>query len=367
MHKKTKILFILHLPPPVHGSSMMGAFIKKSSLINTHFNTRYINLGTSKTIDEIGKNPVSKILTYIKILFRVCSQLVTFKPTVVYLAITARGVGFYKDMVVVLLAKLLGKVVVLHFHNKGVQQNQNKLIDNILYRFVFKNSKIILLSPHLYSDIKKYVPKSDVYYCPNGIPHHQDVLTETKPTGTIVKILFLSNLLVSKGVYVLLDALNILKTLGVAFSCDFVGGIGDITEAEFNAYRANLNLTNEVKYLGKKFDQEKQEIYKKADVFVHPTLSDCFPLVLLEASQYYLPLISTLEGAVPEIIEDNYNGFVVPKNDAGILAEKLKLLVEDEELRLKMGGFAFEKFNKLYRLSHFESNLLAILENVSLK
>ena len=52
---KPKILFILHLPPPVHGSSIVGGFIKASTLINNRFNSKYINLGTSKSVDAIGK------------------------------------------------------------------------------------------------------------------------------------------------------------------------------------------------------------------------------------------------------------------------------------------------------------------------
>ena len=60
---KSKILFILHLPPPVHGSSMVGQYIKDSKVvINTSFDAQYINLSTSKTIDEIGKNPLLKLV-----------------------------------------------------------------------------------------------------------------------------------------------------------------------------------------------------------------------------------------------------------------------------------------------------------------
>ena len=60
MLNQRKILFILHLPPPVHGSSMVGKYIKDSKNINTSFDAQYINLSTSKTVDEIGKNPFIK-------------------------------------------------------------------------------------------------------------------------------------------------------------------------------------------------------------------------------------------------------------------------------------------------------------------
>jgi len=51
---KTKILFILHISPPVHGSSVVGKAIQDNHVINEAFDSSYINFGTSRTVDEIG-------------------------------------------------------------------------------------------------------------------------------------------------------------------------------------------------------------------------------------------------------------------------------------------------------------------------
>lgn len=164
-----KILFILHIPPPVHGAAIVGQTIKDSPAINETFNCRYINLGISASIDEIGKNGFIKVFRYFNLLWQVVVQLITFRPQLCYLTITAKGTGFYKDTLVVLIAKLSGVKFVFHFHNKGVNTRQHKFFDNLLYRIVFKNVDVILLSKYLYSDIQKYVPEERVHYCPNGI------------------------------------------------------------------------------------------------------------------------------------------------------------------------------------------------------
>ena len=117
---KSKFLLILHLPPPVHGSAMVGQYIKDSKVVDNAFDARFINLSTSLTIDEIGKNPIVKVSRYFKIVFKLMKYLLGFKPETVYLAITAKGVGFYKDLPLALLVKLFGKKLVLHYHNKGV-------------------------------------------------------------------------------------------------------------------------------------------------------------------------------------------------------------------------------------------------------
>ena len=361
----TKILFILHLPQPIHGSSMVGQYIKNSNSINTSFDSQYINLSTSKTVDEIGKNPLRKISRYIKILLKVFTSLVKHNPKIVYLAITAKGIGFYKDFPIAFLAKLFGKKLVLHFHNKGVILKQNNLFDNFLYRIVFKNTKVILLSKLLYDDVKKYVNEEDAYYCPNGIPVVEYENSNTNANQT-PELLFLSNLIESKGVFVLLDALKILKSKEINFHCNFVGGEGDISSQQLKQKISKLNLQDFVTYHGKQFGDDKYRLFNLSDVFILPTFyeNECFPLVLLEAMQFSLPLISTYEGAIAEIIDDNETGYLVEKQDSIDLANKIQQLIENPSLRKSMGEKGREKFEKKYTLFHFEQNMTEILTKI---
>ena len=212
---KSKILFIFHLPPPVHGSAMVGQYIKDSKVVEDNFDVRFINLSTSLTIDEIGKKPIIKICRYFKIVFKFIWYLISFKPETVYLAITAKGVGFYKDLPLALLVKLFRKKLILHYHNKGVSNYHDKPLDNRLYKILFKNSKVILLSENLYQDISKYVAIEDVFFCPNGIPDIYDFENKNKAKSVIPQFLFLSNLIESKGVYILLEAFELLKNLNL--------------------------------------------------------------------------------------------------------------------------------------------------------
>jgi len=363
MEKKKKLLCILHLPPPVHGSSMVGRYIKDSVKINYEFNTKYINLGTSKSIGDVGKKPLSKIISYLKIVFKTIKQLILFKPDIVYLAITAKGIGFYKDFIIALITKLFGIQLVLHFHNKGVQLYQHKKIDNFLYKTVFKKAKVILLSKFLYPDIQKYVSKENVYYCANGVPLLNTFDNVKVKSNKKVQLLFLSNLIESKGVFILLQALNNLQKREFDFTCNFVGGVGDITENDFNNKVKYFELEKNVFYLGKKYDKEKFDIFSNSDIFILPSFyeNECFPLVLLEAMQFGLPLISTYEGAIPEIIEDGVNGFLLKQKNTDTLTSKLEILINDKQLRSKMGEAAYDKYIKNYKLEIFESNMLKIL------
>jgi glycosyltransferase involved in cell wall biosynthesis len=101
---------------------------------------------------------------------------------------------------------------------------------------------------------------------------------------------------------------------------------------------------------------------KSADILAHPSLNDCFPLVLLEAMSLSLPVISTFEGAIPEIVDNEISGFLVPSKDPKSLAEKLEILIKEPELRRKLGAAGRLKYENEFTLKVFESRLKDILE-----
>ncbi|MCB2195273.1 MAG: glycosyltransferase family 4 protein [Bacteroidetes bacterium] len=360
---KHKILFIINFPPPIHGSSMVGKYIKDSKIINQEYNCKYINLNISTSVDKIGKTSFRKLLRYISIFFNTFFQLIVFRPNLCYLSITVSKGGFYKDVPIVLLSKILCSKVVYHLHNKGVKANQEKRLNNLLYKVVFKKSLVILLSELLFSDIERYVIRDQVYICPNGI---HDITQEIVPKNNnrLVQVLFLSNLIESKGVYLLLRAFSELKKTNVPFRGIFVGGEGDITHIQFQQKLKELDLEKDVLYLGKKYGNEKNRVFQETDIFAFPTYNDTFGLVNLEAMQHSLPVVSTKEGGIPDVVEHGKTGFLIDKNDHEALAMKIKQLIEDESLRKRMGKLGRLKYENSFTLEVFENKIVEILNNI---
>lgn len=369
-----KILFIMHMPPPVHGAAMVGQYIHDSELINGEFESHYINLTTAKNLQDIGKVGMRKLFDFFKLLKKIRRVVKDIKPQLVYVTPNACGGAFYKDFVVVEMLKRLGCKVIVHYHNKGVATRQDRWLDNILYKRFFKGIKVILLSECLYEDVKKYVKKEDVFVCGNGIPSAaiesfvSAPIDAASPEDKIPHILFLSNLLISKGVVVLLDSLKVLKEKGCRVVCDFVGGeTVEMDAAMFQAEVAKRGLEDMVVYHGRKYGKDKDAFLNTADIFVFPTFyhNECFPLVLLEAMEHGVACISTTEGGIPGIIDDGKTGFLVPKHDAETLAEKIQTLLSDAALRQRMGEAGREKFEKEFTLEVFEKRMAEILrENV---
>ena len=149
MKKNNNILFLLHLPPAVHGVSIVGKQIKNSKIINNSFEARYINLLVSRSIDETGKTKVLKLWRFFTSWFKLLIELIKEKPNLCYFALSNSGTAFYKDVALVFLLKLFNVKTVFHIHSKGIQKNEYSRLYYFLYQYVFKKSSVIILSKYL--------------------------------------------------------------------------------------------------------------------------------------------------------------------------------------------------------------------------
>lgn len=364
--EKRKILMLAPLPPPVHGSTLMTRYIKESGLVNEAVDMDWVNLSTSRRMDEIGKSTPVKYLRFAAAFFKTAFKLMTRRYHSAYIAIACRGVGFLKDAPLALLCKIFRVPLIIHQHNRGMADYVDRPIYRNLFPRVYRNARVVLLSDRLYPDISRVVDHSQVEICPNGIPDEapQVSVDVAKGSGSVVNLLFLGNLMVDKGVFVLLDALRILNEGGYDFRCDMVGGeTEELSAAALNDEIRARGLTEKVAYKGKKYGKEKAEAFANADIFVFPTDYDCFPLVILEAMQHGLAVVTTDVGGNPDIITSGEEGLIVRPNDPVGLAENLKTLIDNPGLIAGFGLKARKKFSSSFSLRNFEENMVRILSS----
>jgi glycosyltransferase involved in cell wall biosynthesis len=364
---KKRILFIVQLPPPVHGASVMNSIAVNSELIKKNFSVEVINLEFSQSVHQVARFSVAKVIKGIFYGFVILKKILIKYPDLVYFTVSLTGFALYRDAYYVLLLKMFNKDIVYHLHGKGIKNNiKGNFFKKCLYSWIFKNSHIICLSERLAEDINE-VYKSTPYVVPNGIITYANLdLTKKKCRKAIPKVLFLSNYIRTKGVMVLIEALYILKIQGLEFSAELVGAPSDLTVEFLESVISTKGLSRYVKVIGPLYNEEKYIVFQESDIFVLPTYYDneAFPLVILEAMQFGLPVVSTYEGGIPDIVINNETGFLVENKNSEILAEKIAILLTDKDLRIRMGEKGHERFINNFTLDHFEQKLNTIFHSI---
>ena len=118
-------------------------------------------------------------------------------------------------------------------------------------------------------------------------------------------------------------------------------------------------------YWGRRYGGEKDVFWKDADIFVFPTYyhNECFPLVILEAMEQGLSVISTNEGGIPDIIDNGNSGYTVEKNNSMALASAIELLIKDPELCKSMGKAGRKLFEEKFTEEVFEKRMKECLND----
>jgi len=155
---------------------------------------------------------------------------------------------------------------------------------------------------------------------------------KTENSKEAKKIVYVGRIAPKKGIC---DALNSIAELAMNFDPEI-----RFLVAGFGAYKKELQLQinalgidNNVEFLGFIKQTDLPRLYASCDILVLPSLSEGLPNVIMEAMACGLPVVATAVGGIPELLGVN-RGFLVPPNNSELLAEKIKQVLRDENLRV---------------------------------
>ncbi|BAJ64641.1 MULTISPECIES: glycosyltransferase family 4 protein [Anaerolinea] len=161
-----------------------------------------------------------------------------------------------------------------------------------------------------------------------------------KPNGTrknaeFFNILSVGRLHWVKGYEYALSAIAILKQQQIPVRYCIIGD-GEFRPAlEFAVHQ--LGLQDCVTFLGKQSQDVIRRELEKADVFLHPAVEEGFGNAVLEAQAMEVPVVCSDAVGLPENVQDGVTGFVVPRRNPQLLAEKLIFLLQNPQARIEIG------------------------------
>lgn len=182
-----------------------------------------------------------------------------------------------------------------------------------------------------------------------------------------IKILLTARMIEEKGIFVLVDAANKIKNQ-YKNRVEFLlcGGLDDNPSA-IKAKDLNAVCDGQyIKWLGYRTDV--RDLLIKCHIVAFPSYyKEGLPKSLIEATAIGRPIITTNSIGCKETVIDGFNGYLIPIKDSNTLAEKLELLINDKELRLKMGLNSRQLAEKDFSIENVINKHIEIYKSLSNK
>lgn len=190
------------------------------------------------------------------------------------------------------------------------------------------------------------------------------------PENGLVRIATTGRLVEKKGIeYAIRAVAQVLKQRPDLNLEYIIIGDGEL-QTQFEQLIVSLNAEKSIKLLGSKSQSEIIDLLKSSHIFIAPSVTasdgnqDAPINVLKEAMAMGLPVISTLHGGIPELVEQGVSGFLVPERDEKAIADKLIYLIEHPESWAAMGEAGRSKVEQHYDLNRLNDRLVALYESL---
>lgn len=268
----------------------------------------------------------------------------------------------------VIVAKILKKPIFITVHGMDVNNFMKNLPFRMLIQFSLNNSaQIITVSKDLAENIKSlHINHEKITILRNSVNIQQFKPIKNKNIRykhgigkEDILVLFVGYLDVFKGIFELVDSFNEIKQENIKL---MIVGTGP-KKYELKDRVHKLGLEKTVIFTGNLKPEEMHNYYQAADIFTLPSYTEGLPISILEAMSCGTPVIATNVGGIPEIIDDNINGFIIPPKNKKILKDKLNILIKDAKLREYFAKNSIIKIKREFNIDQKIDKLTALYYN----
>jgi glycosyltransferase involved in cell wall biosynthesis len=172
-----------------------------------------------------------------------------------------------------------------------------------------------------------------LWYVPNGV-EEKFFLKREYAEKTLLRLLYVGTWLDRKGIYYLVDAFRMLIRRNLAVELTVAGCVS--SEADVKAF-FSPEVRNRIRVLPFVNREDMPDVYAEHDIFLLPSLMEGMPLSLLEAMAAGMPVVTTNNSGMADLVEDEFNGLSIPTADADSLVKAVERLCASVELRKQLG------------------------------
>jgi glycosyltransferase involved in cell wall biosynthesis len=250
---------------------------------------------------------------------------------------SASRASFWRKSLFMALAMAARWPVIFHLHGGGFATFYDAEcgpVRRAIVRFFLDRAACIVVVSHSWSAWMNQVtsnPRVVSISNPVALPAPSDTLREPQVVA------FTGKLCEQKGVFELLQAAVGLRRQFPKVRLELAGD-GDLDEVERCV--SSMGLASNVRLHGWIGRRRREELLARASIFVLPSHAEGLPVSLLEAMASGCAVVATRVGGIPDVVEDGFNGLLVPAGDSQALEAALARLLADPELVREMGRAA---------------------------
>ena len=237
------------------------------------------------------------------------------------------------------------------YSKKKCEKYQKELDYADYFLALSKDVKKILISNGIKEDRILYVPlgvDTLTFECKEYIQ---------KKDNETLQFLFVGRVEATKGIYYLIQAFKELRDLNIELT--IVGGINSKDDELLN----DINNSDNITYCGLKQKSEMNEVFKKSDVYIMPSLFEGFSLSLIEAMSSGVPVITTKNSMADDVIENGKEGFVIDSASTEQIKEKILWFYNNRDKIPEMGKNA-RRLAEQYTWENYKTKLREAIKKI---
>jgi len=181
-----------------------------------------------------------------------------------------------------------------------------------------------------------------------------------------VHFIYLGHIGFDKGILDLIQAVQVLNKKGVQGFKVFLYG-EDLYPGELISAKnlvKSLLVDDLIIFYEPVFGVKKMEVYKNADIFLLPSHHEGLPISIIEAMASGLPVIATCVGGIPDLVNDAKNGILVNSQSPLELADAMKLLIENKQLRYSYGDEGRKIASERHDVEKYVDQLVELYQDI---
>lgn len=293
---------------------------------------------------------VKRAWVYLAALVRLTGLLLGKKIAVCHLHGSHKG-SIYRKALFIFLCRLFDCKVIFHLHGSVFARTYDGA--GTFYRRVVQYvlngaDSVFVLSTYWADYVSSISDNQDIRVINNFPSPVFEALFDERSFNhnRESRLLFLGYIGQRKGIYDLVDAVELLKQQGVGGFKVTVGGNGEIEQLKTQIQTRGLCEYFDV--IGWVSGEQKYQLMKESDLLLLPSHNEGLPIAILEAMSAGLAVISTTVGGIPEAIPDEHSGFLIEPGDHKALAGAINRYISSRELIERAAVNARKRYDESY-------------------